>query len=272
MAGRGFSEAYLDEFKKTFDLFPAADRDLKALLLSLGWAVGDAELDDMRDAVGKSRSTGHTDSDINFDDLLVILERRFSRKPDAGNFLEACKVFDPTASGYITLVDLTAAAEAFGEVLSQEEFTDIVVDAFENGFVQGCEPNTIQCFQQRVQDEVLPFIAGQCGSASSTSRGAEEPSHPASSEAFTVQVLDVAGSEIASVVMDSSATVQMLQQQIASTVGIPAARQTLLTDKTSEVNLNVSLAEAGIADGDSVTLIVAEELVVDYEAFMKHYF
>jgi len=83
-----------------------------------------------------------------------------------------------------------------------------------------------------------------------------------------VEVLKLSGETVASITIDSVATVGVLSQEIARLTGVPTRLQSLFY-AGSMLQPAATLAEVEVVDGASVTFIIRPEVLFEYGSFCK---
>ena len=125
------TEAQITEFKNAFSLFDKnKDGSISALELGvvmgrLGQSPSKAELQDLINELDDN-SDGH----IDFQEFLAMMSRNVDAEDEAEEILlEAFKVFDLDANGFISAKELELAMANLGEKLSDIELAELIKQA-----------------------------------------------------------------------------------------------------------------------------------------------
>ncbi len=124
------SEMKIAEFKAAFELFDK-DRDgkittkeLGTVMRNLGQNPSEAELGEMIDEVDLDKN-----GTIDFKEFLGLMVKKMKDTDTEEELLEAFKVFDRDANGFITNHELRHVMTNLGDSLSPEEIEEMIREA-----------------------------------------------------------------------------------------------------------------------------------------------
>ena len=129
-----FTDDKMKEYKEAFEMFDRdkdnliAAKELKSILKSLGHECHEMEIAAMIEDVD-------TDMDkmINFDEFLMIMNKRSTEIDIEEELMEAFKVFDKDGNGRLEANELKHIMLTLGERLSDEEIEEMINEADSKG-------------------------------------------------------------------------------------------------------------------------------------------
>jgi len=262
------TEEQIAELREAFSLWDRAGHgtipttDLDAVMHALCSNPSQAELQDMINEADPD-GTGT----IDFVAFCSLMARKWC--DDTDEIMDAFRCFDHDCSGCMTLLDLDRAFKKLGEVFTDEELVEIILEAFDAAMLRGCENYTHDAFALWLREELLP--QRNTAHVHDQVQPQQVPKQPqeaiAPSVVLKVEVLKLSGETVSSITIDSAATVWVLSQEIAKLTGVPARLQSLLY-AGSVLPPEATLAEVKVVDGTPITLIIRAEVLLEYEPFV----
>ena len=126
----GMSDVQIEEMKEAFNLFDEdgdgeiTEEDLGNLLSSLGDVATPAQVHTLFMEVDEDGG-----GSIDFDEFMVMMADRMKERDQEEEVIEAFKVFDADASGYITSDELRRILMDLGEDVTEEEMDALILEA-----------------------------------------------------------------------------------------------------------------------------------------------
>lgn len=136
-SGRRKSQLSKEEYNQLKEAFDFFDKDgngaistdeIGSVLKTLGLEIKEQELEDIMADLDENG-----DGIMDFDEFVIMMDRRMSINSQRNEIAETFKVFDKDKDGKITFDDLKKVLTELGEDVSDKDVSDMIKEADKNG-------------------------------------------------------------------------------------------------------------------------------------------